>query len=313
MPSSSPVGTITGSMRVAVAVLVVVVLAPGCSGNDATEDREPAAPPVAAAEAPNAAELRWIGELEEWHWITTSQAPGGCEELFDRDVGQAPSERLRSVGRDARAACVDLVRGLDLEQTALRQGDGDRLAEANELIRTSEAGLEAALKRVRSVVPDVEKPLPSVASPSPRSRTDPTLSQVATRVVGSRRRNPLLEQGGLASSLGAAGDARVRDRERSSFRPATAPGLLVFVARKLRSRHKRRGSCRRSLTNSSTSAGTTDEDVTECYAMQAMDETGSGAWPRRRGPRERCRLLVLARSLRAELRRVPLERVPGRR
>ena len=261
-------------MRVAVAVLVVVVLAPGCSGKDATEDPEPVTRPVAAGEAPNAAELRWIGELEEWHWITTSQAPGRCEALFDRDVGEAPSERLRSVGRDARAACADLVRGLELEQTALRQGDGDRLAESNELIRTSEAGLEAALNRVRTVVPDVEKPLPSVASPSPRSRTDPALSQVATRLVGRRveircwnredwRRLSGLQETSAFATEGAAHFATTDCAQLAHL--SAAPDDESWETARL---------VRTFAHELEHLGGNDDEDVTECYAMQAMDETG---------------------------------------
>jgi hypothetical protein len=261
-------------MRVAVAVLVVVVLAPGCSGKDATEDREPVEPPVAAAEAPNAAELRWIGELEEWHGITTSLAPGGCEQSFDRDVGQAPSERLRSVGLYARAACVDLVRGLDLEQTALSHGDGDGLAEANELIRKSEAGLEAALNRVRTVVPDVEKPLPSVASPSPRSRTDPALSQVATRVVGSRveircwNKEDWRRLSGLQETLAFVTESAAHFGTRDCARLAGLRGKEIAISPQTARLVQTFAHELEHL------GGNDDEDVTECYAMQAMDETG---------------------------------------
>ena len=109
---------------------------------------------------------------------------GGCEESFDHDVGQAPASAC-GASAESPGGMVDLVRGLDLEQTALRQGDGARLAEANELIRKSEAGLEAALNRVRTVVPDVEKPLP--VSPPRAREAEPTPPCRRWRaVVGSR-------------------------------------------------------------------------------------------------------------------------------
>jgi hypothetical protein len=167
-------------------LLVALLLLAGCTGNDTEPRSDPQSDvaAVAAAERPTAAELRWVGRLETWHGVTTTQAVAGCDDLFDHDVGRAPTGRLLDLGASARAACVDLAKGLADEQRALRAGDADAIAAAGELIRRGEAQLAAALKRARVLVPDVTKPLARVASPSRRSRIDPYLTRVATSLVG---------------------------------------------------------------------------------------------------------------------------------
>jgi hypothetical protein len=256
------------------ATVVALVLTGGCTNGERSSLTSTTGE-IATGAPPTAVELRWIGKLGYWHDVVTTQAIGGCVQLFDDEVGPAPTSRLREIGADARGACADLVRGLADERRALAAGDDSAIAGANELIQQSQAALGATAVRAGAFAPNPGKRLPRIASPSPRSRIDPYLTRVATSVVGApvevrcwstedwRRLSGLQESLAFATERAAhfaTGYCSRLVRLRTDVDPTNEDDadLLGTFAHEVEHLE-----------------GNGDEDVTECYAMQKMDGVGS--------------------------------------
>jgi hypothetical protein len=253
-------------------VLALLFLA-GCSGKQATSEPEATSSAVASAERPSSAELRWVGHLQSWHDIATTQAVAGCDDLFDHDVGPAPSRRLRALGTSARAACVDLERGLADEQRALGAGDSDAIAAATDTIRRGEEQLAAALRRERILVPNVTKPLPRVPSPSRLSRIDPYLTRLATRLVGARTEVRCWSSEDWRR-LSAWAEATAFAYEGSAH---FATPTCARIARLAGTKDRRAAAGLLSLFSHELqhAGGIVGEERTECYGMQEMDTVGA--------------------------------------
>jgi hypothetical protein len=254
-----------------VLVTLVVAVAAGCANDSSQPTPSRDGDGAAVAERPNAAELKWVGDLEDWYAFMFM----ACADAFDQEVGPAPSDRLRGVGENARAACTSIDSGLHDERQALAAGDDDAIAKANALIRGKQAELEAAIKRARSIVPDIDKALPRIPSPSEVSRIDPYLSHVATLLVGSPaeircwsredwRRLAAYQEAAAFAWEGTAHFATGDCTRLTRLRAATTGGtrqseLLELFAHELE--HV---------------GGNEDEDVAECYAVQNMSKVGAG-------------------------------------
>jgi hypothetical protein len=163
-----------------VAALVVVVLLVGCS---AANDEE---------EAPGALssdELAWIRSYVGWRVdfdrvtlaggrAAAGRALAGCTTSLRRDVGPAPSARLRPVERLARRACAQWERYNELFHRFYDRNDfdvGPRMAAADN--HADEASTRA-FNRLDELLWESHR-LPVVAAPSGDSRIQPRYARAA--------------------------------------------------------------------------------------------------------------------------------------
>jgi hypothetical protein len=157
-------------LRRTAALIALLLLGSGCAASDvfppSAEPIRPPSPGLDAGPAPvSAAERDWLFRLGEWASFATARAGSrACSTALRADVGDAPTRRLEQLERLAARACRQL------EDPSSK--DGARL-------------VDAVAEAIYSYVyaSGDSRPLPSIAGRTSRSRIDPHLTKVVTRLI----------------------------------------------------------------------------------------------------------------------------------